>query len=100
VTEGSHLVANLSLRITAAPASEPGRTPTTAKASEVSEDGCSERAKAFESHEHFIALSLIEADRANRATPSSAAELSLLSVLRCREPTTADWVRALFPCIQ
>ena len=50
VTEGSHLVANLSLRIT--------------------------------------------------TTPSSAAELSLLSVLRCREPTTADWVRALFPCIQ
>jgi hypothetical protein len=47
VTEGSHLVANLSLRITTAPASEPGRTPMTAKASEVSEDGCSERAQGF-----------------------------------------------------
>jgi hypothetical protein len=40
-------VANLSLRITTTPTSEPGRTPTTAKALEVSEDGGSERAQGF-----------------------------------------------------
>ena len=93
-------MANLSLRITTAPASEPGRRPRQLRRRRFRRTAVQSAPKAFESHEHFIALSLIEADRANRATPSSAAELSLLSVLRCREPTTADWVRALFPCIQ